>query len=154
MNPDRIHYFKPQKSKQPTFATIKTGVTSVAQFTAEEYRVWKDIIQEYDRKKTDFDKIFRNLNTVRILLRISVAKHHLHYIYSKQSIYKEIIALKNRFASIEKKQRKELKRRYKELQNIPKNQEIDFWLSKWEEVYSECVRATKNRSPEYYRNYS
>jgi hypothetical protein len=136
-----IQPFEPQMPKKPGFERVKTGVTVVEQFSTEDYEKWRRILKEYNENNLQYKETLRNLNYIKTLIRTSVARQHHHYIYAKATAYDELRALRDRFAATDKERRKELKRRYQELQKSPKGSEIESWLSKWEEVYSECLEA-------------
>ena len=142
INPDLpVQPFEPQPPVEPGFHLVKTGVRNVTEFSAEEYEAWKRLIKDFDRRNTQYKEVFRNLNAVKTLIRALIARQHHHFVYAKQTACEELKALKNRFALTDKERRIELKKQYRELQKTPRSIDIDLWLSKWEQVYSECLEA-------------
>ena len=141
INPDQTHVFEPQKPIEPAFHLVKAGVTSIQEFTPEDYEMWRRLLKDYDRRLAIYEKTKQNISQIRTFIRGSVPKQHHHYIYNKASVFDEVKALRDRFAPSERERKKELKRRYKDLQKPPRGSEIESWLSKWEETYSECYEA-------------
>ena len=142
VNPELlVQPFEPIAPTEPGLHLVRTGVTSITQFTAEEYENWKRLTKEFDRKNAQYEKNLRNLNAIKTLIRSSIARQHHHYIYGKTTAYEELRALRNRFAPTDRERKKELKRRYQQLQKAPRSSEIDSWLSSWEEIYAEGLEA-------------
>jgi hypothetical protein len=142
VNPELlVQPFEPMPPAEPGFHLVKTGVTNITQFTAEEYEHWKRLIKDHDRKNTQYEKNLRNLNAIKTLIRSSIARQHHHYIYGKLTAYEELKALRNRFAPTDRERKKELKHRYQQLQKSPRSTEVDSWLSNWEEIYAEGLEA-------------
>ena len=52
--------------------------------------------------------------------------------------YDIILALKQRIAPTDQARKTELQNRYRKLQKMPRNQNIDNYLWEWERTYTEC----------------
>jgi hypothetical protein len=97
-------------SVESGFYLVKSSIRSVTKFLSENYNIWKQLIKEFDRKSTQYKKNLRNLNTIKILIRSSIARYYYYYIYEKQTAFDEIKTLYNRFSTSNIEQQKELRK--------------------------------------------
>ena len=66
------------------------------------------------------------MNTIKILIRDSIARYYYYYIYKKPNIFEEIKTLYNRFSTSNIEQQKEFRKQYFEFQKIFKSTNIDI----------------------------
>ena len=91
---------EPSPPVESEFYLVKSDIRSVIEFLSENYNIWKQLIKEFDRKSIQYKKNLQNLNTIKILIRDSIARYYYYYIYKKSNIFEEIKTLYNRFSTI------------------------------------------------------
>ncbi len=136
----KLESFESVKSEMFIFSSIKNEVTSSKNSIEDERRdllMMRDDFKETVRTYREKFEAFKALN---LHILITVDRSNLIYLMNEDTVFRKLSVLKKRLVLTNHIREMKIIRRYRDLQNFLKHQQLNRWLIEWEQMYVETTR--------------
>jgi hypothetical protein len=124
--------------EKPLPSDVKEGVLTIDKLTADERETFKLLRDEYKTDLTIYHRQRAALNDIYDHIKSTLSRQNHSFILHKETPYQMLVALKKRLAPTDRARKLKLSRRYQELKQAPRSQQVEKWLQQWEKTYTEC----------------
>jgi hypothetical protein len=122
------------------FFTIKIDAINSTDLSIDEQRDLAILREDYKNQMRRYKKRIDALKNLNIFILTSIDRFNLIYLRNQKTIHQKLSILKKRFASTNRIRRLEIVRKYKNLQQALKHQQMNQWLLNWKKIYAKANR--------------
>ena len=132
----------PTEPQLPIPGAYKEGATSIAQLEKEQADLFRMECSYYGLQKTNYDNIREGISRINSHILSTVASKNKVYIDGKRSVHEQLRALRNKFAPTSENEQFRIRMEYKKMMTYNRRENIDNWITRWEIVHADAVRAS------------
>lgn len=125
----------------PTPATVKGNAATYAQLSKDEQEELKEMRKEYRRLFKIYEKKTDALYEISKNIQGSIDRSHLYLLEDKLEPRDMLVSLRERLAPTEIVRERTLIAKYRKLQKITDDTDIDKWLRDWQTIFTQCKTA-------------
>ncbi len=122
------------------FFTIKLDATNFTDLSIDEQRDLAIMQEDYKKKMRKYKERIDVLKNLNIFILISVDRFNLIYFRNQKTIHQKLSALKKRLVLTNRVRKLEMIRKYKNMSEAFKHQQMNQWLLNWEKIYAKTKR--------------
>jgi hypothetical protein len=128
----------PEPSGLPLTDEERAGTMTAAhkEELAELRSLYKIRLNRYDQRKASIAYLHR-------FIQETVHPDHIHHTFDCDTVQEMLVNLQKRLKPKDDVRRLQLTDQYRQLQQSPKNKDLDAWIISWEKVYREGVKLSQ-----------
>ncbi len=140
VNLTKIELIESIKFTLSTFSNMRSDVRSSANLTENQRRDLTFLREDYKKAIRTYRKKAEVFKQLKTYILITVNQSNLLYLTDEDTVFRKLLVLKKRLTSSDRIRELEIIRKYRDLQKIFKNQDLNNWILNWEKAYAKTDR--------------
>ena len=140
VNPDTPNSELPtcDEPEEPTYGTVNPTATGYKDLSDLEREELRDLKATYKRRYKEYREQKSALGLLIKRIQESVDRKQHYLLEDLNTPYELLSSLKKRLSPTQKVRERDLAAAYHKLKKVPRDSDLDDWLSEWQVVYTQC----------------
>jgi len=140
VNPDTPNSELPtcDEPEEPTYRTVNPTATGYKDLSDLEREELRDLKATYKRQYKEYRERKSSIGSLIKRIQESVDRKQHYLLEDLDTPYELLSSLKKRLSPTQKVRERDLAVSYNKLKKVPRDSDLDDWLSEWQVVYTQC----------------
>ena len=139
INPNVNEVIPLTKPPFPTYSQVNAAATTFANLDPAEQEEWRRINRLYAEQNDDYKRKLRAINDLVGRIQDTVDMKGISYLARCDTLHQMLQKLKSKYSATEETREIELAAKFRrQLNSVPKSQNLEDWLSELERTHAQC----------------